>query len=335
MATVFTLAGAFASGPGYLTSALRGTITNGNTVVPILYPNWTMFEAQVEQGASMLDAALTSTDGPKVVFGHSLGAVVASNWLKNYGPNSSVPADELSFVLIGNSVRKYGGELTTPGISALFFPHSYPIPANTPYTVTDFARQYDGFADFPQLTGNLSDNMWALLNSISGEGNVHPHYNDVTLDDSANVWHTEGNISWVWSPTWPLPIFGLAQNAISQIEDEALRASVEGGYNRPIEVAVDYSGSPWAQTIRLSGIPSGMAFGTVDAQIVGRVINPDGIGTDGLFGETWIWHAGTITPKGIQSGEHFGTVTLPYPATVLPTSTATRALFGTPTIKAA
>jgi hypothetical protein len=330
MATVFTLAGAFAAGPGYLTSALRGTITDGNTVVPILYPNWTIFEAQVDQGASMLDTALNSTTGEKVVFGHSLGAVVASNWLKNYGPTSGV--SDLSFVLIGNSVRKYGGELATPGIGALFFPNSYPIPADTPYTVTDFARQYDGFADFPQLTGGAVDNMWALLNSVSGEGGVHPYYNDVALDDAANVRYTVGNISWVWSPTWPLPLFGISQNAITQIEDEALRSLVEGGYSRPVSLSVDYSGSPWTQAIRPSGIASGIAFGTVNAQIVGRVINPDGIGTDGLFGETWIWHAGTITPKGIQSGENFGNVTLPYPATVIPTSTATRALFGTPTI---
>lgn len=331
MATVFTLAGAFAAGPGYLTSALKGTITDGNTVVPILYPNWTIFESQVATGAQMLDSAITSTSGPKVCFGHSLGAVVCSNWLKNYGPTSSVPGSDLSFVLIGNSVRKYGGELSASGLG-FFFPNSYPIPAGTPYTVKDFTRQYDGFADIPQFSGNASQNVWAFLNSISGEGGVHPYYNDVTLDDAANSWYVEGNVHFGWAPTWPLPIYGTAQNAITQFEDNELRATVEAAYTRPVTVGVDYSGSPYAQTIGLTGVTSGAAFGNPTVAIGARIIQPDGIPTDGLFGETWIWHAGTITPKGIASGEQFGNVTLPFPADVLPTSMASDARVGTPTV---
>lgn len=335
MATVFTLAGAFALGPGYLTSALKGTITDGNTVVPILYPNWTIFESQVDTGAQMLDSALTSTPGPKVVFGHSLGAVVASNWLKNYGPTSSVPGSDLSFVLIGNSVRKYGGELTTPGLSELFFPNSFPIPADTPYQVTDFTRQYDGFADFPQLSGNANENMWALLNSVSGEGTVHPQYNHVTLDDPENVWHTEGNISYGWSPTWPLPIYGRSQNFITQWEDQELRATVEGGYSRPVTIAFNYSDTPYPQNVDPAGIASGAVVGTPTISLIPQVICPDGIGTDDLFGETWIWFVGHIGPRGIPSGEQFGNPSFPFPAVALPTAMGTHAVVGKPTISAA
>lgn len=241
MATVFTLAGAFAAGPSYLNTCLRGTITNGNTVVPINYPNWTIFEAQVDTGAQMLNDAITSTSGMKIAFGHSLGAVVISNWLRNYGPTCTVSADELVFILIGNSVRLYGGELSAQGLG-FFFPNSYPIPADTPYTVTDFARQYDGFADIPQFTGDATQNTEAFLNSISGEGGVHPYYYNVALTDPGNVSYTPvvdgapGNVTYMWSPTWPVPALGSTQNMTTLALDALLRPGIEAAYSRPVDI---------------------------------------------------------------------------------------------------
>lgn len=220
---------------------LKGTITNGNTIVPIYYPNWTIFEAQVDTGAQMLDTAMHSTSGPMVVMGHSLGAVVACNWLANYGPTSTIEPSDVSFVLLGNSVRKYGGFCNTI--------HWYPdsiMPDGTPYTVTDFVRQYDGWGDYPSNILNFE----ALMNAQSGMNVVHPNYTTVTLNDATNYSYTPyvgskpGNITYVWSMTVPLPILGVTPSTLIDDLDADLRPGIEAGYSRPLVIP-----SPWLPAV--------------------------------------------------------------------------------------
>ena len=234
MATVFTLAGAFGpenSPDNYLTEALEGTITNGNTVVPIDYDNDTIFEAQVDQGAQLLNEAILSTSGPRVAFGHSLGAVVCCNWLLNYGPTSTVSPETLSFVLIGNSVRAYGGLCYAIG----YFPHSR-CPSNTPYTVMDFVRQYDGWADIPANAFSV-----AGINQVAGANLIHPNYQNVSLTESGNVSVKAGNVTYMWSLTYPVPLLGTSTTGVASM-DEELRPQIEASYLRPVKIPPpDYS----------------------------------------------------------------------------------------------
>lgn len=225
MTTVFTLAGAFGT-PSQIPAMLGGEVTNGNTVTPIFYPNWTIFEAQVDQGAEMLNNAVTTTTGPMIAMGHSLGAVVCCNWLRNYGPSSTVSPADLSFVLMGNSVRPNGGFC----FDLNYYPNS-PAPANTPYTVTDIARQYDGWADWPQNSGVLI----ADWNAWSGMNNVHPDYRGVRLTDPKNVSYVAGNITYIWSPTWPAPILGTSQVGTA-VFDQDIRPQIEAAYSRPVTI---------------------------------------------------------------------------------------------------
>lgn len=232
MTTVFTLAGAFGD-PTQVPRMLRGQVTDGNTVVPVYYPNWTLDwrGSEVLMGVDDLDHVLTTTAGDLVVMAHSLGAVVACRWLRVKGPTSTVDPARLKFILMGNSVSRYGGLLFEEAISA---------PIDSRYTVTDFKRQYDGWTDWPGLIpvpdltnvnfnevmtflGTLLSDM-AAQNAMSGAAFIHADYNNVTLDDPNNAVYTQGNITYIWAPTapWWLPW--------------SLRYMVENKYNRPVKM---------------------------------------------------------------------------------------------------
>ncbi len=72
--------------------------------------------------------------------------------------------------------------------------------------------------------------LWATMtelaaqNAINGANWIHPDYNNVGLDDPTNASYTEGNITYVWSPTTP---WWLAWT---------LRYMVEAKYNRPVRI---------------------------------------------------------------------------------------------------
>lgn len=235
MATVLTLAGAFGLSAS-VPAQLCGKITAGNTVVPVDYDNIGIFDANVDDGAAELDTAISSTSGEKIVFAHSLGAAAATRWLHDYGPASAADPADLSFVLIGNPLRRHGGfvpalydfaagaevtEIVVAALSALgdwlLVEPTLP-PIDTPYTVTDIVRQYDGFGDWPQNSLSLP----ALSNAIYGMQWMHPFYETVDPDDPHNAVYTEGNIAYVWNP--------------SRLLFEYTRPEIEAAYSRPVAI---------------------------------------------------------------------------------------------------
>jgi hypothetical protein len=247
MTTVYMLGGAFSGLNNYLPTMLQGAVTNGNTNIQVPYDNMGLFVNTVQQGASMLNAFLTAGTGQMVVFGHSLGAVVSSYWLANYvdgplGTTSIEPAD-LSFVFIGNSVHKYGGALGPEGGAewANWFGTGVTAPDNTPYTVTDVVRQYDGWADWPTGTFNVD----ADFNALAGQNSVHPNYQNVSISPTAsgNVSYTPtvggspGNVTYIYSMTEPVPLLGSQWVAPIATLDEELRPTIESAYSRPVTIA--------------------------------------------------------------------------------------------------
>jgi len=151
--------------------------------------------ANNEQGARNLDAAIRKVSGPKLVFGQSEGALVAEAWLRDHNHDATAPSpSELRFLLTGNTERKYTGYNTVnPWLGQLGFvctSSGCGTPADTPYQVTDFCSQWDGWCDW------TSD-----FRSAMGQTWIHINYANVKFNDPANkIWH-EGNITYVNNPT--------------------------------------------------------------------------------------------------------------------------------------
>lgn len=231
------LGGAFSGLNNYMPQQLQGQITNGNTQIQVPYNNFGMFVSTVQQGAQLLDSYLRAGTGTMVVFGHSLGAVVGSYWIANYASVSGAPSHtNLSFVFIGNSVSLYGGALG-PETGALWpnwFTTAVNIPSGNLFTVTDIKRQYDGWTDWPTGTMNFD----AEFNGLSGQNSVHPNYQNVNPSPTAagNVSHTVNNVTYIWSMTQPVPLYGTTWNSVIDPLDQTIRPTIESAYNRPVTV---------------------------------------------------------------------------------------------------
>jgi hypothetical protein len=250
--TVIALDGAF--GDGDLHSAMKGEVTAGTNLIRFPYNSWQLFPAgSIYENAisdlnGMILNTLATTTDDVVVFTFSLGSVIACGWLNEYGPTSTASPSRLRFVLMGNSVRRYGGVLNT-NVSRL-------APTDTPYSVLDIAAQYDGWADWPGKIPVPSLSSPTLLadiipaiqqlgtmaaeNAIIGMSTVHgTGYRDIGLGDEHGS-YTEGNIEYRLYTTYPLPLvkfqnpFGL-DSYISQ-KDSVTRPLVEVKYDRPMDV---------------------------------------------------------------------------------------------------
>lgn len=232
--TVFTLGGAFSGNHNYLPTMLQGAITNGNNIVQVPYNNFGLFLNTVQAGCEMLNNYLLAGTAPMVMFGHSLGAVVGSYWLSNYGPSTTISPEDLSFVFIGNSVSAYGGALgaepnaETPN----WFGPNVAAPVTTPFTVADIKRQYDGWTDWP--TGTMNFN--AEYNAKSGQNSVHNKYQNVNPNPTApgNVYYVIGNQTYIWSLTTPIPELGTTWTHSVASQDAKRRPAIEEAYNRPV-----------------------------------------------------------------------------------------------------
>ncbi|WNG85170.1 PE-PPE domain-containing protein [Mycobacterium sp. ITM-2016-00317] len=180
------------------------------------------------QGMDLLDKALRQplpdpAQPNQIVYGYSQGARVAADWLAKYAGTEGAPSPEnLSFVLIGNPGRKYGGAHVGWGQT---------VP-DSDYAVLDVARQYDMASDFPDNPLNLL----ALLNVFAGFAVTHTDYEELDLYDPANYVWTEGKTTYVFVPNDKLPLLeplrwiGLA--GLAKALDGPLREMIEAGYDR-------------------------------------------------------------------------------------------------------
>jgi hypothetical protein len=230
--TVFTLAGV-GGDPNLVASMLRGEVTAGQKVVPLYYQNWGIADANVVDGSNVINDWVTGTAGQKILMGHSMGALAIVRWLNDYAPTSSVPPSELSCVLLGNSMRpNFGYYINDLGksLAQVTGLEILVTPSDCRYTVTDIARQYDGWADEPKNLNNLN----ALTNMQIGMNTIHPNYNDVSLHDETNLTYTVGNTTYLLNPTDLLPMVDQFWYTPDQkiAQDQALRPGVESAFDR-------------------------------------------------------------------------------------------------------
>ncbi len=217
--------------PWSIDTGLKGVVCNKashNTCTTLVYPE-IFGDLGVAWGTSILEDALRSTSTRKIIFGYSSGAVVASQWLAKHATEADAPsASNLSFILMGNPKRKYGGASWAYASNA--------TTPSTKYTLLDVAREYDNVADATFDPWNF----FALLNSMAAYYVVHPAYGDVDLvKDEKLVWK-EGNTTYVLIRTKDLPLlapmlaplrfFGL--NFVADAINAPLKALVDAAYNR-------------------------------------------------------------------------------------------------------
>lgn len=212
---------------------LQGTVCGGSgePCYELDYlPIWTdpLRAGYFGSGVEELRKALAGNLGEETtIFGFSEGAVVASQWLeKHLQDPAAYPAPEnLTFIVIGNPTRKYGGSGTVWGQG---------WPTGSGIKVIDVAKQYDPTVDMPTNTLNSL----AVLNATMGFFTNHlgKGYSDVDIDAPENTKWTEDGIEYVFAPSKTLPIVEpLRWLGLGQLADEltpGLQYLIEQGYDR-------------------------------------------------------------------------------------------------------
>lgn len=217
----------------YVQTGLEGLMgAFGKVITPAMR---TTLDAAVE----MLDDELHVGAEDITVMAHSLGAMVAVIWLIDYGPDSDIDPDRLNFILVGNPLRKYGGEISVVG-DRFDIPHLV-IPDDTPYDVLDVTNQYDPWADWPSRLFHTSF-LPAVANAIAGTPTAHVL--DYLTADLANPdaidYHdpAQANVTYRLLPTYPLPLLTLTPEPLRMHLDAFIRPMIEAAYDRPISLVL-------------------------------------------------------------------------------------------------
>jgi hypothetical protein len=128
--------------------------------------------------------------------------VVESLASRSSASSSTFSASRVKFVLIGNSCRPKNGLCGLLGMYGGVGPD-----CATKYTVIDCARQWDKWADYPNLDTNPDDwiataNVWV---GDSATYNIHVSYQGVDVaEPGASV--TFGNVTFQLFETTPIPL---------------------------------------------------------------------------------------------------------------------------------
>lgn len=203
-------------GPQSLLTQLGDTSTA--VVEPVAYNDWDLVHGYVD-GANKLDTAINAVpQGNIVVLGHSYGSVAICEWLRMYGATSQVDPARIIFVLAANSIRPNNGLCTILGL------YGGAGPVTDKYQTFDAARQFDRWADYPNVRTS-SQYSEAVNNCSHGDiltgGGLHLHYENVSLTDPNLAQTTVGTVTFLLFETDPLP----STSGVT-------RAQIETAYNR-------------------------------------------------------------------------------------------------------
>jgi hypothetical protein len=138
---------------------------------------------------NQIAAGGVSPDNPVVVFGYSQGSDAASLIMQQVH-DDGVPADDLHFVLVGDTNNPGGGAMNlfdfpagnTGGLSGLDVPFQPATPSDL-YPTDIYSIEYDNAADSPQYTSNLLSD----LNADLGFFFVHTTYLQLTPEQIASA----------------------------------------------------------------------------------------------------------------------------------------------------
>ena len=216
----------------------------------------------VDQGLAILSDVLAKVapGTPTTVFGYSQSAIIGSLLQAGYVPSPPVNSDPaptiplglrdyINFVFVGNEMNPNGGFLSRfPGLDlpSLGIPFYGATPENA-YPTTNYAREYDGFADFPRYPINfLSD-----LNAGLGIVFVHTQYTPAPdcsgsycltqqqVDDAIALPTTSPTQKYYFMPTVNLPLLEPLRlipflgTPIADLLQPALKVIVNLGYGDP------------------------------------------------------------------------------------------------------
>lgn len=202
VATIEPLGGPLVGGT--MTHNFGGAITgNAGTVIPVRYPASTAPDS-IDRGVLELQTVLLTTPGDIMVFAHSQGAQVVSRWLRTHAADMSNHRNRITFLLIGNPLRRFGGfGVGKPEFGGAI---GQPTPDDTGFHVTDVKLQYDGWADHPTKPGR-----WAAINAatdrygILGSRAIHAMgYRTARLDDPGRAVYRTATTDYVMLPHPPL-----------------------------------------------------------------------------------------------------------------------------------
>jgi hypothetical protein len=106
--------------------------------------------------------------------------------------DNAPPADELSFILIGNPERLLGRRPDRKGFDGKLLA---PTANNTKYSVLDLCRRYDGWCNADNWPDTDNKNAFRLR---MGRMTDHLHYENVDINDPTHmVREVIGNTSYV------------------------------------------------------------------------------------------------------------------------------------------
>ncbi len=229
----------------WLASDTFGSLT---ARVPLLYSNVPSVP-NANAAVDIIDAALhANTDKKKTIVAWSMGAQMCEKWLREEGPTSDVDPEDVEFILTGNPERKYNGVMRRsplPPLIAIVY-GGVGHPDNTPYKVTDVARQYDFYADHPNDRNNLVavknvDPLWnPPWQNFGGLGLLNPmhqSYTDVRVDAAGNSRYVEGNTTYVVAPSFPMPgVMAIWQSPVERVQYDAVFRfpGAEKAYGGPV-----------------------------------------------------------------------------------------------------
>jgi PE-PPE domain len=205
-------------------------------------------------------------DKSPTIFGYSRGALIGSEWKKDFNEVGGVEGVNPSFVFIGNPLRPNGGSSVRidPFTTATRGTPTETAGAGDRVTTSDIAYQYDFFADTPtNMLNPISMANWAF-----GIVN-HLFYPDDPLGKAVfqdRVGDTEYHL--IPSETVPLLypvkwIPGIGAG-LADILDPVVRVLVETGYNRNIS-----PGDPTAANLLYFPDPGELAKNLSEAVFIG------------------------------------------------------------------
>jgi hypothetical protein len=217
----------------------------------------------VDQGMKILSDTLELLpDGTTTtVFGYSQSAIIGSLMEAGYiSPTSpynddptppAIPGDlkdSINFIYVGNELNPNGGFLSRfPGLNltSLGVPFYGPTPEDA-YPTINYAREYDGFSDFPRYPLNLL----SVVNALFGIAFVHTEYTPgpncksfcltkQEVEEAIVLPTTSPTQNYYFIPTENLPLLQPLRsipfigNPIADLIQPVLKVIVDLGYGDP------------------------------------------------------------------------------------------------------